>query len=406
MTASQSQTTRPDRSGPIESLPSGSPVPAADPKSGIQDQHSFLQDVTRNVSVVLECLPGALLVFDTAWKVVLQNEAARRLLSHATDICETLSSLTVDGACRNWAAELKAVLQLRQTRRFEAVIHPAAGHAETYLSLLCAPLYDPADDRVTGGIILAEDVSARISMEQRLAVSERLAAVGKLAARVAHELNNPLDGIMRYTNLARRRATESGDHKTAEYLEKAAVGLTRMAQITSTLLEFSRTTHTQFEQATINRIAEDAVSAMSGRAQDVNVTVVCNLHKEDMPVVRGSSLFQVFCNLIKNAIDAMPDSGTLTVTTRIVGRNVVVVFEDTGAGLPENTERLFDPFYTTKPSGQGTGLGLAVCKDIIERYGATITAANRPEGGARFTVTIPKRNCAKVPAPRLREPQS
>ena len=104
----------------------------------------------------------------------------------------------------------------------------------------------------------------------------------------------------------------------------------------------------------------------------------------------GSNLFQVFCNLIKNAVDAMPDGGTLTITTAAWSTGEVVVsFEDTGMGLPENAEQIFEPFFTTKPSGQGTGLGLAICKDIIEKYNGRILAENRPEGGARFTVVVP-----------------
>jgi len=235
-------------------------------------------------------------------------------------------------------------------------------------------------------------------MEQRLAVSERLAALGKLAARVAHELNNPLDGILRYVNLALRVGGQSGaDPRVAEYLDKARSGLMRMTQITTSLLEFSRQTHAPLEQATINKIVEDAITAMNSRAADHGVTVICNFHQDDMPVVRGSNIFQVFCNLIKNAIDAMPDGGTLTVTTKVDGPDVVVAFEDTGLGLPPDAERIFEPFFTTKDPGKGTGLGLAVCKEIIERYSGTISAHRRQPKGTAFVVRIPSRNCATAP---------
>ncbi len=378
--ATSANVSRPDSDAKSPTQP-GAAVPSA--------------DVLR---AVFESISSVLIVFDPGMQVIYRNEAARTLLPRADDVCAALSELTLDDAYQGWRHELRQVLDGRQTRRIDAVMRPAKDQPETYLHLVITPLREPASGEVLGGLLMADDVSSRISMEQRLAVSERLAAVGKLAARVAHELNNPLDGIMRYTNLAFRRVDESGDAKTREYLEQARAGLTRMAQITSALLEFSRTTHTRFEQATINKIAEDAVSAMVGRAQDNKVTVVCNFHKQDMPVVRGSSLFQVFCNLIKNAIDAMPDSGTLTLTTGIEGPDVIVTFEDTGIGLPSDVDKLFEPFYTTKASGKGTGLGLAVCKDIIERYSGSITAENRAEAGARMTVRVPVRNCAAVPA--------
>jgi two-component system sensor histidine kinase HydH len=167
-----------------------------------------------------------------------------------------------------------------------------------------------------------------------------------------------------------------------------------MGQIVGALLEFSRSTPSTFEQATIKKIIEDALTAMDGRARDANVTIVCNYHRADLPVVRGSSIFQVCCNLIKNAIDAMPDGGTLTIITDVVGPDVVIIFEDTGIGLPEDEAKIFEPFFTTKERGQGTGLGLAVCRELIQRYAGSITAARREPRGSSFTVKIPTRNCA------------
>jgi two-component system, NtrC family, sensor kinase len=224
---------------------------------------------------------------------------------------------------------------------------------------------------------------------------------------VAHELNNPLDGILRYTNMALRLAEKIDPSpqpdpnapvaKIIGYLKNAKSGIVRMTEIIQSLLEFSRNTPSTFEQATINKIVEDAVTAMEGRAHESNVTVVCNFLQTDMPVVRGSNVFQVFCNLIKNAIEAMPSGGTLTVTTRLTEADVIVTFEDTGVGLPEQADKIFDPFFTTKAPGKGTGLGLAVCQELIEKYSGTITAASRQPRGAVFTVTIPVPKLAAVP---------
>ena len=225
----------------------------------------------------------------------------------------------------------------------------------------------------------------------------RMAALGRLAARVAHELNNPLDGILRYVNLALRVNQSGGDPRINEYLDKARGGLLRMAQITTGLLEFSRASHAPPEQATINRIVEDAIASMAGRATESGVTVKRELLAVDLPVARGSNIFQVFCNLIKNALDAMPDGGALAIKSQCEAGDVVIVFEDTGIGLPEEAERIFEPFFTTKAPGRGTGLGLAVCREIIERYGGSISANRRQPAGTAFVVRIPEKNCGSGP---------
>lgn len=350
---------------------------------------------------VFESLPSAVVVFDRRMQIIRSNSAAKSILPQHPDLSVALSQLTTEGRFEDWAIELRKVMETRLPRRIDVTVRKGEAVTETFLNLLVHPLISRDTDEVSGGVLLAEDVSMHISMERRLAVSERLAAVGKLAARIAHELNNPLDGILRFTNLAIRRATETGaDEKLLYYLECARSAVVRMSEITGDLLEFSRSTPSTFEQATINKIAEDAVRAMEGRAQESGITVVCNFNEKDMPVVRGSNLFQVFCNLIKNAVDAMPEGGTLTVTTRVTEPDVVITVSDTGIGLPPEIDRIFEPFFTTKPAGQGTGLGLAVCKDLIEKYSGSITPSPGEPKGTTMTVRIPIANCAAVPIAR------
>ena len=342
---------------------------------------------------VIESLPMALVVFDDRLGVLLSNRAADELLGGESDLCAALSRLTVDGRFEDWNTELRQVITTQLPRRMDVTAKAPGSETETFFNIQVTPLRIGGASEAAGGVLLAEDVTSHISMERRLAVSERLAAVGKLAARVAHELNNPLDGILRFTNLALRRAGDLGDPKLVEYLEAAKSAVVRLSEIGGDLLEFSRTTPSTFEQATINKIVEDAIAAMEGRAQEARITTICNFHETDMPVVRGSNLFQIFCNLIKNAIDAMPEGGTLTVATKIVEPDVVVSVADTGIGLPTEVERIFEPFFTTKPAGRGTGLGLAVSKDLIEKYSGSITPSRNEPTGTVMTVRIPIRNC-------------
>ncbi len=351
-----------------------------------------------------ESLPMSVLVFNKRLEVVLRNRAANDLLPGEPDLSRALAQLTVESRYEDWAAELRKVIDTQLPRRIDVTVRRESHEPEVYLHVLIHPLRGADTGPTIGGLLLAEDVTAHIGMERRLAVSERLAAVGKLAARVAHELNNPLDGILRYTNLAIRHGGENpADSKLAHYLEQVRSGLVRMGEITRDLLEFSRNTPSSFEQATINKIVEDALSAMEGRAQEAKITMICNFHQTDMPVVRGSNLFQIFCNLIKNAIEAMPSGGTLTLTTQLIEPDVIVTIEDTGIGLPADAGRIFEPFFTTKPVGQGTGLGLAVCKELIEKYSGTITAERRRPSGTSMTVRIPIRSCAAVPLGKLRD---
>lgn len=360
---------------------------------GSRDISLSLREIAESV---FHSLSLAVVVFDRRLRVVMRNQAAELLFGQDELVCDALAQGTVEGRYRDWAAELRDAMQTRRGRQFDGVTYRLQEQGDRLLNIVCTPLTDPASAEVIGGMLVAEDITARVSMERRLAVSERLAAVGKLSARVAHELNNPLDGILRYINLAIRVARQGGHDQIIKYLERSRQGLMRMTQITSELLEFSRSTYASFEESDVNRIVEDAVKAMEDKAIASNVAIACS-YQARMPRLRGSSnIFQVFCNLIKNAVDAMPDGGRLSISTRLVDREVVVSFEDTGVGLPEEVDRIFEPFFTTKGPGEGTGLGLAICRDIVEKYNGRITAARREGGGSILTVRIPLESCSPM----------
>jgi len=231
--------------------------------------------------------------------------------------------------------------------------------------------------------------SEKATVQKELADLEKLATIGKLASKVAHELNNPLDGILRYINLAIRIVEQENLEKPTEYLIQARQGLMRMVQIVGELLEFSRAAHASLEYAPLEHMVEDALKTMAGRIESAGVEIVRDFTGA-VPRIRGGNLFQVFCNLIKNAVDAMPSGGTLKISTRLAddGHNVEITFRDTGNGISDGAmERLFEPFFTTK--GKGVGLGLAICREIVARYQGKITAANAPGGGSIFAIHLP-----------------
>jgi signal transduction histidine kinase len=160
-------------------------------------------------------------------------------------------------------------------------------------------------------------------------------------------------------------------------------------QIVSEMLEFSRGSSTAIERAPLDQILREAIAAMEPRAGKVRIELLCQ-DPQFLPLFRSDNLFQVFCNLIKNAIDAMEGDGQLTITIHRSERKLDIEFRDTGSGFPaEQAEAIFQPFFTTKGFGRGTGLGLAICRDIVDKLRGRITAANHPEGGSTFTVSLP-----------------
>jgi signal transduction histidine kinase len=256
------------------------------------------------------------------------------------------------------------------------------------LQITLAPLTD-GDNETAGGLLLLEDITEKANIQKQMATTERFAAMGKLASKVAHELNNPIDGIMRYINLAKRTISEAQLPKPVEYLEHASDGLKRMVQIITELLEFSRSKYLAIEDTPIDKTIDEAVRFIEPSAKAVGVEIE-RKYPSSLPKAKSGNLFQVFCNLLKNSVEAMPDGGKVTINCNISDNNIAVIqFRDTGPGFePAHSETIFEPFFTTKTS-KGTGLGLAICRDIIEKYGGKITAQNAPGGGSIFTVYLP-----------------
>ena len=166
-----------------------------------------------------------------------------------------------------------------------------------------------------------------------------------------------------------------------------------MIGIVTELLEFSRTSDATLIEDRIDRILDDALNSLESKALESSVSFQRS-YDANLPFIRSGNLFQVFSNVIRNAVEAMPDGGVLTVTARIVGQDLSITFADVGHGLPvDGTEKIFAPFFTTKPAGQGTGLGLAICREVIEKYHGTICGENLPKDGAVITITIPLSSC-------------
>ncbi len=346
---------------------------------------------------VLQSLPVGVIIFDKELKILNANSCASDLVDVQTTADITLAIGTNEKIWGNWRRILQEVIKDGKICRFDNVSYHLADKS-VLLQITCAPLRKSSGDSIRGGLIMLENITEKANVQKQLANTERLAALGKLASKVAHELNNPIDGIMRYINLAKRVISEEGLSKPIEYLEHAGEGLKRMVQIITELLEFSRSRYSTLEDTPLDKIIDDAIKFVEPKAAAAGVEIE-RQYQTPGPKVRSGNLFQVFCNLLKNAVEAMPDGGKVTISCGISDDNMgstgspqvaVIKFRDTGPGFePANSEAIFEPFFTTKASGKGTGLGLAICRDIIEKYGGKITAQNAPDIGSIFAVHLP-----------------
>ena len=226
--------------------------------------------------------------------------------------------------------------------------------------------------------------------------SERLALIGQLAANVAHELNNPLQGIVTYSHLLLER--NSLDNPTKQSLQKIVVQANRSRDIIRGLLDFSRQRKPDKTLCNINNLLQESLSFLENQALMQNIQISTQID-EGLPsiVIDPSQVQRVFINMIVNAAEAMNGSGQLTMTTKQDKDRgcIEITFSDTGMGIQEeNLEKIFDPFFTTKDTGHGVGLGLAISYGIIKEHGGTISVESEVGRGTTFIVRIP---VAKVP---------
>jgi len=239
------------------------------------------------------------------------------------------------------------------------------------------------------------DEKVREFTTRRIMESERLAHIGQLAAGVAHEINNPLQGIVTYSHLLLERATTGNG--TRESLEKIVKQANRCRDIIRGLLDFSRQRKPEKRLSSVNRVLEECVSLVDNQALFLNIRMVKHL-AQDVPrvLMDPSQIQQVFMNMIINAAEAMNGAGQLTLRTRHVPAEsaVEVQFTDSGHGIKEeDLDRIFNPFFTTKEVGHGTGLGLAISYGIVKEHKGTITVESEEGQGATFTIRLPVTSC-------------
>jgi signal transduction histidine kinase len=243
----------------------------------------------------------------------------------------------------------------------------------------------------SGSLLVMDDISEKVNLEDQLLQTEKLSSIGLLAAGIAHEVNTPIAGISSYTQMLLKETPETDRRK--KILEKIEKQTFRAAEIVSGLLNFSRLSSSEFKDLDINQLIEDSLALMSHQLECSNIKVDSRFDLS-LPPVYGNTgkLQQVFVNLFLNARDAMPSGGELAIHTGMTESMVVIDISDTGFGISEdNIRRIFDPFFTTKSIGRGTGLGLAVSYGIVQEHGGGIFVDSSSGKGTHFRVKLPTR---------------
>jgi two-component system, NtrC family, sensor kinase len=247
---------------------------------------------------------------------------------------------------------------------------------------------------VIGRLIIVDDITERIDLESQLSQAEKMSSIGLLAAGVAHEVNTPLAVISSYAQLLSKHV--NGDVKTADLLDKITRQTFRASEIVNNLLNFSRTSASEFSDVDINKVIGETLTLLEHQFKTSRIRVETDLY-ENLPAIHGNpgKLQQVFLNLFVNAKDAMAGSGgTLRISTSN-GSGVLVSISDTGPGIsPDHINKIYDPFFTTKTTpregqSRGTGLGLSVTYGIIQEHAGKIRVESFPGRGATFHLEFP-----------------
>jgi PAS domain S-box-containing protein len=345
---------------------------------------------------ILESLADGLLVIDLDDRVARWNSALEALygLSRADAIGRPLAEVfdppVVDAMLAARADTADAAMPNRT--RVSLVSRRRPAPQPMIVDLVVVPLRASSQQPSSGTIVILEDVTRRVELEEQLQLSEKMASIGLLAAGVAHEVNTPLTGISSFTQMLLEGADPS-DPRT-RLLEKIERQTFRAARIVNGLLTLSRPPAASGRDVAVvdmNVVLNDVLSLLEHQFALQHIRVRRELSATPVLVVGSEQkLQQVFLNLFLNAKDAMPKGGWLSVVTTLSDGKANIEVADTGAGIQsEHLARIYDPFFTTKSIGQGTGLGLSISYGIVREHHGSIACESVVGHGTRFVVDLP-----------------
>ncbi len=360
------------------------------------------QEDRKFTEAVLDALPVSLYVVDRDYRIVTWNrhrevgdQGIPRDVAVGRDVFDVLAKYP-QGRLRE---EFERAFRTGKIERIEQQTADDNGTTQHWM-VSKVPMRNEETGEVTHVITVGEDVTVRVEAVRAISRAEKLAAVGRLAAGVVHEINNPLATIAACAEALEQRIEEGAFEGSesvddlAEYLGLIKNEAFRCKTITTDLLDFSRVRASDRTPVDLGDIVRSAANLISHQKRGVNITQRIKIESDLPPVsADGGQIQQAIIALATNAIDAMPDGGQLTFRVFSKGNRLVVEVEDSGSGIsPENMPKIFEPFFTTKDVGKGTGLGLSVCYGIISEHGGRISVRSQVGKGTAFGIFLPVAN--------------
>ena len=342
---------------------------------------------------IVESVNVALIAVDESGKITRCNSTFEQMIGLERE--EAIGKFVEEIFDPSFAINLESILGKSRWHLTEVrnayKLHTYDAHGKSLmLNVSVAPLRSISNQQ-TGAIVVLENVTSRVKLEETLQQSEKLSSIGLLAAGVAHEVNTPLTGVSSYTQMLLGMIPET-DPKHA-LLQKMQKQTDRASNIVGNLLNFSRTGNaSDFYEIDINKLLDDTLQLLEPQLRKSNVEIIKS-YAPMPPKIHGNGgkLQQVFTNLILNARDAMFGGGTIALKTFVeFDDEIVIEVSDTGEGISaENINKIFDPFFTTKGVGNGTGLGLAVSYGIVQEHAGSIEAKSENGDGTTFRLVFP-----------------
>ncbi len=345
-----------------------------------------LRESEERLKSIFVASPDAIIVIDLKGKIIECTEQTLRMHGASSrgdvigrSVFESVSEKDHQRAMEN----MKTALERGLVRNVEFDFLTKDGRG--YPGELSASVLRQASGQPIGFVTVIKDISERKQMERKLLKAERLAAIGEVAAMVGHDLRNPLTGIAGAAYYLKNKLESAMDEKSKEMVELIEKDIEYSNKIITDLLDYSREIRLELTKSTPKAMVKEALM-LAGVPK--NVRVVNRARNKPDVKVDVETVVRAFVNIIRNAVDAMPSGGALTISSMLSGSDLEIEFEDTGSGMSQEVlEKLWTPFFTTK--AKGMGLGLSICRRIVEAHNGKISVKSTEDKGTSFIVTLP-----------------
>lgn len=359
----------------------------------IKEAHDFLDKI-------ISCSPNAIMVMDMEGIISLWNQVAEDVFGVKSE--QVVGKMSIQQIFSNKVA--KNVTEMMKDEKFGGKgklnsypLNFKREDGELVEGNLSASIIYDGNGNELASVAIFVDLKERLQTERELSAarqhllqSEKLAAMGRLTSQIAHELNNPLFGIMNTLELMKTEIPP--ENKRRRLLDMSLSEIERLAEMLKKMLSFSKPDQAERQAIDINVVIDELMLLYEKRFRENSIKVMIDLaEKPGLIFASKDQLRQVFINLFSNAMYAMPDGGNLEITTKVVPKKLFIIVKDTGTGIkPEHIKKIFDSFFTTKTeSVQGVGLGLSVCYGFIKDHGGEIIVESEEGQWTRFSIMLP-----------------